>query len=188
MNKNDLRIIKTKQSLHQALIKLLNKKPLEQIKITELCKEANINRGTFYLHYTDVGDVFADFFSEIMKDLKESYEEPYKFLSTLMIKTLDPATIRIFHHIKKYEDYYEIVFSKKVSLTYYYMLFDQIRLNIKNDVHTIKSTEIINDFYLSYVANAIIGLIIEWHNRGFTESVEEMNIQLVEILKIQVTD
>ncbi|WP_342573836.1 hypothetical protein MHH37_16510 [Solibacillus sp. FSL K6-1781] len=42
MNKNDLRVIKTKKTIHKALLLLLKKKSLPQIKITELCKEATI--------------------------------------------------------------------------------------------------------------------------------------------------
>ena len=70
MNKHDLRVVKTKKGIHQALLHLLKNKPLAHIKVTELCKAANINRGTFYFHYEEVGDVFKELFEEIMFDLR----------------------------------------------------------------------------------------------------------------------
>jgi AcrR family transcriptional regulator len=183
LNKNDLRVIKTKNSIHLALTNLLRKKSLTRIKVTELCIEANINRGTFYFHYQEVGDVFKEFFEEIMLDLKESYNEPYRHTDFLDVKNLDPKTVLIFHHIKKYEDFYKTVLSQEVSIKYYYMLFDEIRsISIENKyaVHHGK----LNDYLHSYSANAIIGLIIEWYRNDFQESADEMNVHLVNILKL----
>ncbi len=184
VNKNDLRVQKTKESIHSALTKLLKIKPLTHIKVTELCREAKINRGTFYFHYQEVGDVFKEFFDEMMVDLKESYNEPYRHTDFLNIENLDPKTVRIFHHIKKFEEFYKIILSKEVSSEYYYMLFDEVRsifIEDKNTVQPGKST----DFLYSYSANAIIGLIIEWYRHDFQESADEMNIHLVNILKLK---
>lgn len=49
--KQDRRIDRTKIFLKDALLKLMSEKPISKISITELCTEANINRGTFYAHY-----------------------------------------------------------------------------------------------------------------------------------------
>lgn len=181
LNKNDLRVLKTKQNIHVALTNLLKNKPLTLIKVTELCKEASINRGTFYFHYQEVGDVFKELFEEIMSDLQKSYNEPYRHKAFFTAENLDPKTVRIFHHIKKYEDFYKIILSKEVSTEYYYMLFDAIRslcIEDKNIVHSGNPTE----YLYSYSANAIIGLIIEWYRHDFQESADEMNVQLVNIL------
>lgn len=184
VNKNDLRVQKTKESIHFALTRLLKIKPLTHIKVTELCREAKINRGTFYFHYQEVGDVFKEFFEKMIVDLKESYNEPYRHTDFLNIENLDPKTVRIFHHIKKFEEFYKIILSKEVSSEYYYMLFDEVRsifIEDKNTVQPGKST----DFLYSYSANAIIGLIIEWYRHDFQESADEMNIHLVNILKLK---
>ena len=53
----DLRIIKTKRSIRNALFQLLSQKPLEQITVRELAQQAEINKGTFYLHYHDIYDL-----------------------------------------------------------------------------------------------------------------------------------
>ncbi|SDC60009.1 DNA-binding transcriptional regulator, AcrR family [Terribacillus halophilus] len=185
MNKNDLRILKTKQNIHLALTKLLKKKALPHIKVTELCREANINRGTFYFHYQEVGDVFKEYYEEVVMDLKESYNEPYRHTVILDPKNLNPKTVRIFHHIKKYEEFYRIILSKEVPLEFYLMLFDEIRSILMEDKHAVLPKEI-KDYLYSYSANAIIGLIIEWYRRDFQESADEMNVLLVNILRLKV--
>ncbi|WP_313894497.1 TetR/AcrR family transcriptional regulator [Psychrobacillus sp.] len=188
MKAKDLRVVKTKKAIYQALTHLLKDKLLPNIRVSELCREANINRGTFYFHYEEVGDVFKEFFEEVILDLEESYKEPYKYISAQQIKSsafkeLDPKTVRIFHHVKKYEDFYRIILSDNVPTTYYYMFFDAIRSNFIEDSKIGKYNESKKYLY-SFLTNAIIGLIIEWHRSNFEESVDDMNIHLVETLNM----
>jgi AcrR family transcriptional regulator len=58
--KIDRRILKTKRAIAIALMQLLAEKPLEDITITELTLKADINRKTFYLHYSSIEDVAAE--------------------------------------------------------------------------------------------------------------------------------
>ena len=58
MNETDLRVIKTKESIEQAFLSLLAKKPLQRISVVELARDARINKGTFYLHFTDIFDLY----------------------------------------------------------------------------------------------------------------------------------
>ena len=186
MKTKDLRVVKTKKAIYQALTHILKNKSLTDINVSELCRQAGVNRGTFYFHYEEVGDVFKEFFEEVILDLQESYKEPYKYISALQLKSsvyknLDPKTVRIFHHVKKYEDFYRIILSDNVSTTYYYMFFDAIRSNFIED-SKIGEYDESKKFVYSFMTNAIIGLIIEWHRSDFKESVDDMNIHLVQTL------
>lgn len=183
MNKQDMRVLKTKSSLQQALLTLLKTIPLEKIKITEICREANINRGTFYLHYTTVEDVFHDFFQEVILDLQTSYDEPYKYTIPFEIAKINPKSIQIFHHIKRHQSFYEIVFSKNTNKSYYYMLFDQIRLNVGRDYKPNQISDVSKEYIVGYQANAIIGLVIVWYENGFNETPEEMSRKLHKIVR-----
>lgn len=180
---NDLRVVKTKQALHNALLTLLSNKPLENISIAEICRVAKVNRGTFYLHYEQKEKLFEEYFQEIVEDLYNSYEEPYRTTKTIMKNELDPNTIRIFHHIERFKLFYRIVFSKNVPLTYYYMLFDEIQALLKRDLAQNKIGEITTDYYSAYQANAIIGMIIEWYRHDFADSASALNQQLAAILR-----
>jgi len=50
----DLRIEKTRRAIRNALLTLLSEKELEKIKVSELCRLAEIDKSTFYLHYRDL--------------------------------------------------------------------------------------------------------------------------------------
>jgi len=49
----DPRIRRTRQLLHQALEKLLEKREFDKISVQDIADSATLNRATFYDHYTD---------------------------------------------------------------------------------------------------------------------------------------
>lgn len=55
--KHEMNSRHTKQMLVDALIQLSNQKAFSKITISELVKHCNINRKTFYYHFTDIYDL-----------------------------------------------------------------------------------------------------------------------------------
>lgn len=49
----------TKFWIAEVMKKLLSKKPIEKIRVTEICQEAGIERPTFYYHFKDKYDLMA---------------------------------------------------------------------------------------------------------------------------------
>jgi len=49
----DPRVLRSRQMLIKALLKLLARKDFEDISVQEIADEATLNRATFYLHYPD---------------------------------------------------------------------------------------------------------------------------------------
>lgn len=90
--KIDRRIIRTKQQIRQALIELLSEKGENNISVRELAQRANINRGTFYIHYKDTHDLVEQLVDEAVKKLlgvckrhppAQTPRESYPFLTDL---------------------------------------------------------------------------------------------------------
>lgn len=52
--KEDRRTRYTKNLIKDTLLELMHEKSFDKITVTELCRNAEINRGTFYLHYVDI--------------------------------------------------------------------------------------------------------------------------------------
>lgn len=55
--KTDRRTLYTQQVIKDALLELLASKTFAQIRVTELCRQAEITRSTFYLHYDSLNDL-----------------------------------------------------------------------------------------------------------------------------------
>ena len=62
--KIDLRIIKTKKNIYDAFISLMSEKTFEEIKVSEICDRALINRSTFYSHFDDKYTLFDSLISD----------------------------------------------------------------------------------------------------------------------------
>lgn len=70
-NATDLRIIKTRRTIRNALVDLMSEKELSAVTISELSARAEINRKTFYRHYRAIGDVVAELENEILSEFSE---------------------------------------------------------------------------------------------------------------------
>ncbi len=85
IKKIDIRIIKTKRAIREATLRLLSQKALEEISITELAEEAQINRKTFYNYYQSLSDVVE----EIENDTVEKFVSAIKAKNCCNDENLD---------------------------------------------------------------------------------------------------
>ena len=59
MNENDRRTRRTQKLIRDNFIDLMEQKPINEITIQEITDKADINRRTFYLHFTDIYDLLS---------------------------------------------------------------------------------------------------------------------------------
>ncbi len=76
MSEVNQRVAVTKRMIKEGLIRLLRNKPLEKINITELCKEAGINRTTFYRYYELPRDVLTEIQNEFFEKNFINHHKP----------------------------------------------------------------------------------------------------------------
>lgn len=81
--------LKTKEAIRTAFAEMVKEKQdLSKITVTELVRRANINRSTFYLHYSDIYDIAAELehslMSSILEKKPQTKEEMLQFLDDLM--------------------------------------------------------------------------------------------------------
>lgn len=118
MRKNDRRNKYTEMVIKQVLFQLLETKPIEKITVAEICRLADINRSTFYLHYMDSYHVLEkaqeEFCDKLIENLEANKNEDelsmilsmHKIirkdheLYLLLIRSGNPA-----HAFKKFIDY-----------------------------------------------------------------------------------
>lgn len=82
------RVRMTKRLLQDALMELLEEKPLEKITVTQVCQKADVNRSTFYAYYPDVGALLAELENGVLEQIPASPNPPVtetdrEFLDTL---------------------------------------------------------------------------------------------------------
>lgn len=70
--KPDRRIRKTKAALRHGLAVLTQKKSIKEITVKELVEEVDINRSTFYLHYTDIYTMVSELENELLAQFRQA--------------------------------------------------------------------------------------------------------------------
>lgn len=65
----------TKNLIKQEFIKLLNKKSLHNITVTEITKQCKIERKTFYYHYENLPQLVKEIFDEELEDVIKEFNE-----------------------------------------------------------------------------------------------------------------
>ena len=73
--KLDRRVRYTRMVIKESFINLLEKKDISQITIKEICKDADINRSTFYSHYTDQYDLMRKIQDELLDNIRDYLAE-----------------------------------------------------------------------------------------------------------------
>ena len=75
MKAPDRRIRKTKAQLRTGLAKLMKEKSIKEITVKELVEEVDINRSTFYLHYTDIYQMLSSVEEELLEEIRQTIQE-----------------------------------------------------------------------------------------------------------------
>ena len=70
MAKEDLRVIKTLDSVDQSLLENLKKTPFNKITVEALCEKARINRTTFYKHYRDKYELLDNYLARVLEEFR----------------------------------------------------------------------------------------------------------------------
>ena len=71
--KTDRRVRKTKNQLRTGLARLMKKKNIGQITVKELVDDVDINRSTFYLHYSDIPSLLKEIEDDIFRLIAGCY-------------------------------------------------------------------------------------------------------------------
>ena len=60
MNKSESKYFNTAIRMDKAFLELLEQKDFAFITVKEICKKAEVNRSTFYLHYETIDDLLSE--------------------------------------------------------------------------------------------------------------------------------
>ena len=103
----------TKDLIRKEFIKLLNKKKLHNITVTELAKACNIERKTFYYHYDNLTELVKEIFDEELDRVIEEFNETLSWEESFILAAkfiLDNK--KVVKHI--YESDYKIDLEKYI--------------------------------------------------------------------------
>lgn len=169
----DRRVRKTKRQLRKALMDLMAEKPVKSISVRELADRADINRGTFYIHYKDVGDLLQRLEDEMAERLilvckkyahADTSTSGYPYLTELYRFAQDNA------------DLCQILLGPNGDRGYTERICTILRSDFLRDFlsrfYTGSSDRL--DYFCSFIVSGNLTLTLEWLSSGMKETPEEM--------------
>lgn len=183
--KPDRRVRRTKELLSRALFFLLETKNYQDISVKELCDAADVNRGTFYLHYKDIYDMV----DQIEQDILAQFEE---LISKHAPDSLDanpnPLIYDIFQFAMENRTLYASLLGKNGDISFLLKIKKLFRERlIELYASTLPQEELTHfEYFYHFAASGCIGLIEHWLLSETPESPEEMAALANDIITIGI--
>lgn len=159
------KIEKTKHSLMNALSRLIETTDLDKITVSQLCKEAGINRTTFYKYYAVPSDVLLECTERIFQQVIYSDDSPKKTLYDYML-----SICRIVYHNRNLMEVFIRADGNLMKLFHGVLIQHSGTLGYMSDP--------VNTF----ISGGIGSTVMSWTLRGFAEPPETVALQMAECI------
>lgn len=169
----DRRIRKTRKQLKDCLISLLKTKRIQDITVRELTEMADLNRGTFYLHYKDVFDLLEQTETELLGKLNSVIQKH-------RAEELLDRPFNIFHEVYTlvYENasLVEILLGENGDLNFLNRMKQIMRDKCLHDWMEVfrAGNPAIFDAYFSFIVSGCVGLVQYWLKTGMKETPQQL--------------
>ena len=185
--KMDRRVKKTKQALQNAYIDLTEKYRSDEITVLMIAQYADLNRATFYAHYSNKEEFLKESLCELLEGFRIAILAPFEDSSQINVNSLAPTTIQIFDYIEKNKRIFYAMYTshadfEKLMKEFFYEVFTT---DIILEMHS-NLGEIRYEMFLHYQSNATLGLIFFWIQGDFQYTAQYMMEQLTIFSNTQV--
>lgn len=166
--------------MDKAFLNLLAEKDFEYITVKEICKRADVNRSTFYLHYETVADLLNESVEYISKDFKKyfSKNDIISKINSLPLEELmfikPDYIIPYLSYVKDNKKLFQTAVLHSGTLQFdkaYKRMFECVfsPILMRFDI-----PENERQYTMAFYINGIIALIMEWLKNDCRENVEDI--------------
>ena len=163
---NNERREESMERIERVFVELLQTKELDEIRVSDICKRAGLNRTTFYANYADIYGLADAIRNKLENEVTDLYEDEI----TQRFNSND--YLKLFRHIKDNQIFYQTYFKLGYDNEYKVIAYD---VNLAREHFHNQFVE----YHMEFFKAGITQIIKLWLKNGCRESPEDM----VEILK-----
>lgn len=171
--------IRSRRLIKEALADLLLEKPLDKITVTDIVNRAEINRGTFYAHYSDISDVLNHLIQETFSRIRDAINEPNQPIYEVPHVILN----RIQAILQEDLDFYRKIMSSSASTIVYDQLVSivlEYLLQRQQDFGFFDSQQYA--LTLRFFAGGISNLYRDWFAGRLSCSLDELTLRVASLI------
>ena len=170
MNEKDRRVLKTKESLKGALLRLTCFKEPGSISIKELTEAAGMNRSTFYDHYHDVYELYDEVEQDALAKVRGALmDREFPDRGAIYCAVIDV--------LQSSADTFMVLMREGSSGSFEETMAQMFEMTyLKNELteHDLESFSDTRRFLLAYHTQGCIGLLKKWIREGCRYPKEEI--------------
>jgi AcrR family transcriptional regulator len=176
--KEDRRVERTLQLLHEALMGLILEKGYEAITVQDILDRANLGRSTLYSHYQDKDALMLTGFDHLQAMIEEQHRS--KITSKTGGKTLDfNLSLELFRHAQENHRLYKAMVGKQsgqmvMKATHKY-LSDMMKGHLASAPKPEKKTPVPLEAGVHWTLRSFLSLLRWWLDNNMPSSPEEMD-------------
>ena len=179
---------KTKQLIQVSFMQILEEKPFDSITIGDITKKVKINRGTFYLHFTDKYDLLERIEQQLFADLGnhiDALQSGYS-TSTTLEKEQEQLAASLFSSIETQSPILKIFLSDHGRAGFHLRFRDafskKVRSNLERNESFNVNLKVPMEYFLAFITSAFLGLMEQWIQNGLDKTPQEMTALYIDII------
>ena len=161
------KVLKTKQRLFQALCELAQEQNLQEISVSSLCRQAGVNRVTFYRYYTIPRDVLVEYLHNMMANEVPNYQEGNPDIA------LYDVLVAICRICYKNRELLTLLNAAREDILSFMMPF-----------YPGKHHSIEKESRLYFITGGVVGIITQWVAERYPQTPEEIAQLLTEYISM----
>ncbi len=168
----DRRTQYTKKVIKETFINLLEEKEITKITVSEICKDADINRATFYRYYLDVYDLLANIQKEIEEELRNAYHPENENENTVsnFSKSLLSVMLKNKKLVKVLFDTNDNIYFLNTILE---VAYEKCKEKWKHDLPDLTDEDI--EYASVFIFNGALGVVNFWVKNDFDKDIDEIS-------------
>ena len=161
----------TKAKLQEGLLSLLREKPINEITVKELTELTDMNRGTFYFHYTDIYDMLREMEDAFFRDFSDTLNGSFNLYAGD-----HPYLSAVFSFIGENRSFCQIMLGPNGDMQF----VERVKKLLDDRCSHIWRSAALDadparfDRYNAFVINGSIGLFQSWLDETESSSPEEI--------------
>ncbi len=157
----------SKVLIREEFIRLLNEKSFNKITITEIVENCQLNRNTFYYHYSDLFEVLSEVFEDELSKITSGYYDGKTWNDTLLQLTCfarenKVAVFHVYHSLQREElERFLYDFSERI-----------LKKFVDDESADIKVDDFDKALIVKFFQMALTGMLIEWISDGMKRDID----------------
>ncbi len=172
----DRRVVKTKRAIKEAFAKLLTQKDINDITISDIAAEANINRKTFYNYYGGIYEVVGEIEDDIVRlidkevtgiGFQNSLQSPYLIFEKLT-KVINTDT-----------DFFGYLLGMNANVSLESKIADLLKSKFKLFVlQDVEISELRLNLMAEFIISGMVAVYRRWFNSDRSEPIETISKEM----------